>query len=64
MQEVSSTKMHQHQDKRNYPSSSTGPPGELGTSPMGIHGYSLDDYIYSLEARGGDRGENINTGKQ
>lgn len=32
-------------------------PDEMGSDAMG--GYSLDDYIYSLEARGGERGGHI-----
>ena len=35
-------------------------PDEMGSDAMG--GYSLDDYIYSLEARGGERGGHIHPG--
>ena len=36
-------------------------PDDMGSDAMG--GYSLDDYIYSLEARGGERGAPIHPGK-
>jgi len=46
-----------HTEKRNYSNAGARSAGDdMGSDAMGGHGYSLDDYIYSLEARGGDGG--------